>query len=183
MWTQCHGCGDDGETRSAFLDALSRLFENAAMNRFLRIAAAALVIGCATSGPSRLLYQWTDASGSVRYTSFPDRVPSARLHTRRIIEPGASAFQNGAAELPPLPAAALPRSVPPDASPLDTRIAALEAQVAADEEALKLLISDPKAADTLRSSPELREIGGRLPALQAELAELRAERASKGDGS
>jgi hypothetical protein len=55
----------------------------------------------------------------------------------------------------------------------------LAAAIAADEEALKALISAPTAdgAPTLADSPELREIARRLPELQAELSALRERRA------
>jgi uncharacterized small protein (DUF1192 family) len=68
---------------------------------------------------------------------------------------------------------------PPPPADLDARIGELEARIAADEEALKVLISDPARAGTLRGSPEVRAIGERLPALQAELAALRAQRAER----
>ncbi|MGH0030999.1 MAG: hypothetical protein ACQGVC_14490 [Myxococcota bacterium] len=150
--------------------------------RAKRLATALLLLGtvalagagCAGAKPSRSLYQWTDGDGNVRYTAFPDRIPAAREHTRRIVEPGASAAQNASVQrdAPPEPVA-LP------AAGLDARIAELEAQVAEDEEALKVLISDPKMAETLRGSPEMREIGSRLPGRQAELERLRAERTKR----
>jgi hypothetical protein len=54
------------------------------------------------------------------------------------------------------------------------RRAQLEEQIAADQEALKALISRgaTEGDDPLRESPELREIARRLPALQAELRAL-----------
>lgn len=149
------------------------------------LAFASALLACATSEPSRNLYQWTDASGSVLYTPFPERIPRGRAHTRRIVEPGASARQNAGQPRHSFESALPPQATPPPgASPLDVRIAELEARIAADEEALKVLISDPKMADTLRDSPELREIGTRLPGLQAELEELKEERArGAGDDS
>jgi hypothetical protein len=76
---------------------------------------------------------------------------------------------------------------PPDESPLDARIRALEAEVASDQETLKALIADPDSAAGLRASPELRELSERLPRLQAELRALRAQRdaepaATEGEG-
>ena len=149
------------------------------------LAFAAVLTSCATSEPSRSLYQWTDAAGVVRYTAFPERIPSARQHTRRVVEAGASARQNAALPgtripTPPRQEPGAPSVDPTD--PLAVRIAELEALVSADEETLKALISNPKLADQLRSSPELRAVGERLPGLQAELEELRAERAAR-DGS
>jgi len=149
------------------------------------IATAALLAGCAAEQPSRWLYQWTDASGSVRYTAFPARIPADREHTRERVLSSEEARRAGALASIEIPATAPPpQGADPGAarevlSPLDARIAELEAQIAADEETLKALISDPKMADTLRSNPELRKVGERLPGLQAELEELRAER----DGS
>lgn len=63
---------------------------------------------------------------------------------------------------------------------LEPRIAALEQEIARDEEALKLLISQPAAPDAedpLLDSDELREIARRLPRLQADLAALHERRA------
>jgi hypothetical protein len=142
------------------------------------LAFLTLLGACAASGPSRQLYQWTDASGSVRYTTFPGRIPATRAHTRQVVEPGASARQNAGGPRTPFESALPPEAAPPPgADPLDVRIAELEARIEADEDALKALISDPEQAAELRSSPRLREIGTRLPELQAELEELRLERA------
>ncbi len=149
---------------------------------FGSIASAAMLLACATSEPSRSLYQWTDADGNVRYTAFPDRIATARQHTRRVVEAGATAHQNAAP-----PGIRIPATPPrlPGAPPIDPndllalRIAELTANVAADEETLKALISDPKVADRLRNSPELRAVAERLPRLQAELDQLRADRAAR----
>jgi uncharacterized coiled-coil protein SlyX len=65
---------------------------------------------------------------------------------------------------------------------LERRIAELEVQIARDEEALKVMISDSEAAPALRSSRELAEIAARLPERQAELRALRAERDRAADG-
>jgi hypothetical protein len=67
---------------------------------------------------------------------------------------------------------------PPAPAPLSpdqlSRRAEIEAQIARDQEALKDLISraEVEGDEPLRSSPELREIASRLPALQAELRDL-----------
>jgi len=73
-------------------------------------------------------------------------------------------------------AAAEPRSNPED---LDARIAALERQIAGDEESLKALLSEVPApgAPELATRPEFREIALRLPKLQAELRTLQDQRA------
>lgn len=65
---------------------------------------------------------------------------------------------------------------------LDDRIAELEALVAQDEEAIKEMISTPQTGDydELIDSEALREIGARLPVLQAELAELKRWRDDPG---
>jgi uncharacterized small protein (DUF1192 family) len=148
----------------------------------LAVLAALALLACASPEPSRQLYQWTDADGNVRYTPFPDSVPVARRSTRRVVEPGTDALAEPARPLAPEVAVAptapgASASGPPDGgSELDARIAALESQIAVDEEALKTMISDPAQAGALRDSDALREIAERMPALQAELARLRAER-------
>lgn len=154
----------------------------------LAALAAAGWLGCAAPTPSRSLYQWTDASGNVRYTTFPDRIPRGRLGTSKVVE--APARGQASAALPatvtvPVPAPDAPAATPPaveappaPANPLDARIAELEAQVKADEETLKTLISDPAQADALRSSPRLHQIAEQLPQLQAELAVLLKQRAA-----
>jgi hypothetical protein len=75
-------------------------------------------------------------------------------------------------------AAAEPRSNPAD---LDARIAALERQIAGDEESLKALLSEVPApgAPELATRPEFREIALRLPKLQAELRTLQEQRARR----
>jgi hypothetical protein len=70
-----------------------------------------------------------------------------------------------------------PRPAPPPPPPLTaeqrSRRAELEALIAADEEALKVLISRaPNEAEDHEKSAELREIARRLPDLQAELRSL-----------
>lgn len=80
------------------------------------------------------------------------------------------------------PAGAALAQVGPEAedADLDARIRSLESAIARDEERLKDMISDsnPSAVPDLQGSPELREIARRLPGLQAELAELKRERAT-----
>jgi hypothetical protein len=174
-----------------------------AQRRRARAAAALLVLGpllwigtgC-RSGPlrseyGRTLYQWSDASGNVRYTTYAERVPVQHLIAMKQVKPGRSAEENAAL----LPGARAPQVVDanaagrplasadgPDIADLDRRIAELEVAVARDEEILKLLISDPDAAEGLRSSEELSEISRRLPERQAELRALREERAHAADG-
>jgi hypothetical protein len=62
---------------------------------------------------------------------------------------------------------------------LDARIAALQRQIAGDEESLKAQLSDVPApgAPDLADRPEFREIALRLPKLQAELRTLQDQRA------
>lgn len=205
MWSARHQCGDDATTHGlalCLLDANPPLFDHPAMRHptlraWLPLASLAL-LACASGEPSRSLYQWTDADGSVRYTAFPERIPSSRASTRRVVEAGATARQNASAprpgfesEVPPpqAPASASasapgPGPATPAAHPLDARIAELEQRIETDEDTLKSLISDPERAAELRSSPQLREIGKRLPELQAELDALREQRAqAAGDDS
>jgi hypothetical protein len=144
------------------------------------------------SGYGRTLYAWTDRSGNVRYTTYPERVPAVRLRTLRKVVPGRSA-EASAALLPGARTEATARNgqdagqeVGPTAAAdaahlkdLDTRIAELEETIRRDQEILKLLISDPKAAPTLHSSEELAAIAKRLPERQAALQALREERARR----
>ncbi len=61
---------------------------------------------------------------------------------------------------------------------LDAQIAAVEAEIAQQEELLKALISDATrvAEKPLADEPEFREVARRLPALQADLRALRDQR-------
>ncbi|MDH3521361.1 MAG: hypothetical protein OEM49_12970 [Myxococcales bacterium] len=154
--------------------------------------------GCAVrqqrSGYGRTLYAWSDLSGAVRYTSYPERIPVVRLHTMRPVVPGRSAEATaallpGARTTPDVHPAAgeAPAESAADAADaarradLESRIAELEVAIARDQETLKILISDPDAAPELRSSQELSTIAERLPKRQAALRALREERARLAD--
>jgi len=155
-------------------------------------ASLALGTACAVrqqrSGYGRTLYAWTDVSGNVRYTTYPERVPVVRLHTLQEVVPGRSAAAN-AALLPGARTAVAASGAPAPTgdtaarlAALDARIAELEASIRHDEEILKLLISDPEAAPKLHSSEELAAIAEHLPERQATLRELREERSRLGAG-
>jgi hypothetical protein len=78
------------------------------------------------------------------------------------------------------PRAGAPSAPAPELSPSETaREQQLAAAIAADEEALKALISAPAAEGgaPAGASEQLREIARRLPAMQAELSALRERRA------
>jgi hypothetical protein len=152
--------------------------------------AAACASPAQRSGYGRKLYAWSDVNGVVRYTTYPRRIPVVRLHTMQLVVAGRSAAEN-AALLPGARAADDARSATAAGAQADAdareaslarRIAELEAQIARDEEALKVLISDPEAAPALRSSQELADIAARLPERQEELRALRAERDRAADG-
>lgn len=98
--------------------------------------------------------------------------------------PATGAFGADGTDPSPRPETAVPpRDVPsaltapeartPVPDNVRARIRELEAAVAADEEAIKTMISDPQRAQTLRTDPELLAIADRLPALQRELRKLR----------
>jgi uncharacterized small protein (DUF1192 family) len=150
--------------------------------------------------PVAELYRWLDQNGDVRYSPDLDRVPSSRRSTvvRVIPESIPSAAAAAPAAAPSASSVALSgadpfnapgqaravetQDVASDAATggrswpeLDARIAELEALVARDEAARKEMISAPPTGDddALLHSDELREIGARLPVLQAELAELK----------
>lgn len=111
----------------------------------------------------------------------PAELPAPSPPTATGAPPAAAPAAPPAAAPAPEPIAS---AVPPAEASLDARIAELEARIAAEQETLKALISDPAAAPELRGSSELRAIGERLPALQSELEALRSQRAeaAKGDG-
>jgi hypothetical protein len=160
------------------------------------VAAFALIASAAPAADETLsLYQWTDSNGVIRYTPDFDRIPSSARHTVVTIQPGASPPPTTPVYFEPdprEPAVAVPGQPPeatsgsatpatPPAAATTTgtpggdaqRIRELEARIAADEEALKQLISAPGEEADVTVSPELREIAARLPRLQAELASLR----------
>ena len=165
----------------------------------LGVAAAC---GCSAGGPERL-YLWTDEEGSVHYTAKRSAIPRAYRLGARSVVPGGSEGAGGialatdpvqsasgaGAEPAPSDAAdpgrgAETKSVeaaPPSTTELDARIREVEAAIARDEEALKVLIAEDPAEgrDSLAQSQQLREIAHRLPGLQAELRSLRAQRAAQ----
>jgi len=84
------------------------------------------------------------------------------------------------APAPAAPQASAPTPTPPDAATGDSaREQQLAAAIAADEEALKTMISAPSGGGEppIADSAQLREIARRLPELQAELSALRERRA------
>ena len=87
--------------------------------------------------------------------------------------PEARAESAPGAEARPNPQAALEVRVA-----LDAQIAALEADVAREQEQLKALVSEPAEVEgrLFGESPEIRESAQRLPALQARLRALREQR-------
>jgi hypothetical protein len=95
--------------------------------------------------------------------------------------PSASASATPDREAPPIPPPAPVEPADDAVDPADdaTREQQLAAAIAADQEALKALISAPAVPGEppLTDSPQLREIARRLPELQAELAALRERRA------
>jgi hypothetical protein len=92
-------------------------------------------------------------------------------------EPGAEPTQTASAEpVAPAESAADRESQRRD---LDARIATLEEEVAADEEALKgfLAVSTPKDPAEIAYDSSFREVAERLPKRLAELRSLQSERA------
>lgn len=141
------------------------------------------------------IWQWTDAQGVTRYTPDYDRIPGSARHSAVAMQPGASPPPTDPLYFEPNPRASVvaipdpsPQSATGSAAPIPTavgstgatdlagRIRELEAQIAADEEALKQLISAPGVDADVEVSPELREIAARLPQLQAQLAALERRR-------
>jgi hypothetical protein len=125
-------------------------------------------------------------------TPSPPPAPTAAAASTPAPTPTLAPTPTPAPDLIPAPspspapiAAALPASAPPSAPPSspapgdDAREQELTAAIAADEAALKELISAPIAPGDppLSDSAQLREIARRLPELQAELSALRERRA------
>jgi hypothetical protein len=155
------------------------------------IACAAVSIALAAPAAARprdALYQWTDATGAVRYTTQIERIPASQrgAAVRVASDPSAPrAGEKPAAERPPSAAqpAAEPAAQPsippsPEVAALDARIAELEKSIAADEAALADYISDPDRAKRPPESGDIAAIADRVPRLQNELRELRAQRAA-----
>jgi len=146
------------------------------------------------------IYKWVDTNGIAHYTADPERIPDeVRGLAHELREPaaprgGAPALATDAeadawalrdASTPPVETApqqgagapdadARPGTRPaPDAGERAGRIAALEQEIARDEERIKAWVSDP-AVDpvTLADDPEFRELAARLPRLQADLRSL-----------
>jgi hypothetical protein len=155
----------------------------------------------ASAGPRDPLYQWTDAQGAVRYTSEIERIPEPQRSSALVIAAGRGGVRTAEPPSPAPPSAARPapapaaekpapvapvESAPPPSSiaaptdpklaAMDARIAELEQKIAADEEALGDYISDPERAAKKDDGGDVAAIADRLPKLQSELRELRAQR-------
>lgn len=152
-------------------------------------AALALALAApASARPRDALYQWTDATGAVRYTTQIERVPVGQRGEAVLIAGTHGAPRAGNQPTAEKPTAAQPAAAPvaqpssapsPEIAALDARIAELEKSIAADEAALGDYISDPDRAKRQADSAEdVAAIADRLPRLQNELRELRAKRAA-----
>ncbi len=183
------------------VDAPASLFDTFEMTnttplRALCAVAALAIAAPAAAGARDPLYQWSDASGAVRYTTVVERIPeelrssaieiAAEREGARVAETPAGetrAAQKSAAEQS-APAAEPPvQSAPPPAPPVDEKVAALDARIAdlekrieADETELGNYISDPERVSRESDSGEVAAIADRLPRLQDELRELRKQR-------
>jgi hypothetical protein len=192
-------------------DRRSIVPRTAPRSRRVLVSGLVLLLGVAaacggSSGGAARLYLWTDEEGSVHYTAKRSAIPRAYRSSARSVDPGGSegpestggialatdpaqSVSGTGAEPAPLVAAdpgrgAEAKSVeagPPSTTKLDARIREVEAAIARDQEALKVLIAEDPAEgrDSLAQSQQLREIAHRLPGLQAELRSLRAQRAAQ----
>ena len=119
----------------------------------------------------------TAAGPAVPPVSAPPSAPEPLEPTPHATLPTPQATLPTPQATPPTPAvsaAAAPREPAAlELSPAEarTRRNEVEAQIAADEDRLKQLIST-SATEDIESSPELHEIARRLPKLQAELRQL-----------
>ncbi len=170
----------------------------------LALVLGGLAKAAADDAPERApIYKWVDANGIAHYTTDPERIPAevrGLAQERREGEDARAAGVPAAAtESPAADAWAGHDARPVDAAPPDTagapgadvprehaaadvreiegRIAALQEEIARDEERIKAWVSDP-AVDpvTLADDPEFRELAARLPQLQAELRSLREQK-------
>jgi hypothetical protein len=180
--------------------------------RALAAAALALALAlaaCRSAPAERVLYQWSDADGNVRYTTSPDAVPRGARDTLAQVQPGRSAQENAAllpgarteprppestrewlaGEKPPeetdagaaasaaevAEEAAVPTR-PEEIAALDARIRELEQEITETEVSLAQRMGEPDAEGDAVDDAAVREASDRLPALQAELEELRSRR-------
>ncbi len=171
---------------------------NPALLRTLCVAAACALAAPAAAGARDPLYQWTDASGAVRYTTSRERIPedlrssavtvagahdAAPTPERPAPQPAPAPAAAPSADAKPAPVETAPPPTPildEKVSALDARIAELEQHIAADEAALGDYISDPERAAKQRESGEVAGIAERLPRLQSELRELIKQRDGSG---
>lgn len=140
------------------------------------------------------IYQWTDRSGTTRYTPEKDRVPGYARESLVTIQAGEAPPSDDPVYFNPDPKA--PVITVPTPSPeadanrpyqppseseqwaeYDARIREVEGRIAEYEEALKTMVSTPGSDADTEATPEMREIARRLPQLQAELATLQRGRA------
>jgi len=100
----------------------------------------------------------------------PSETPREALPSYSPLETGPEAREEADVTSGEPPAAAVPRD------PRMQEIAELEAQIAADRERVKQMISREGSSEALLTGdPELREIAERLPRLISELEALRSE--------
>ncbi len=187
-----HPARERGDTPE--LDAVDPLSKNRVMLRATRrfapvlpfLVALAAPAGAEGEAPEVVIYKWVDENGIAHYTTDRERIPSSLRD--RIPEQAPPRDEDWArsdvtseapaAEAPAVdagPDAPSPASADPA---LEARIAALEAEIARDEEQLKALISDAERArgTDLAEDPAFRELARRLPKLQADLRTLRDRR-------
>jgi hypothetical protein len=135
------------------------------MRALTLVALAALaLVACRTASTERVLYQWSDAEGNVRYTTLPEAVPRASRDSLNQVQPGRSAQQNAALmpgsitepRPPESPREWLAGQEPPEET--DAGVAASEAEVA--EEA---------AVPT--TPEEIAAIDARIRALEQQITE------------
>jgi hypothetical protein len=165
------------------------------------LAAAALLLAlasaaCRTRPHERVLYQWADAEGNVRYTTAPDEVPRHARDTLAKVVPGHSAEQNaallpGARTVPrPEPSArewlrgeetdagaaasaaevaeeARVPTTPEEIAALDARIRALEQQITEAEVDLANQLGDDPGAQGEAAVPEAEQAAEVDPAVRA----------------
>jgi hypothetical protein len=151
------------------------------------LAAVSAPADAETAEAPLTVYQWTDHSGSYRYTPERSRVPRYARDSIVTIQAGEGPPSKTPVYFNPDPKAEVITVPSPNPGPsepyrppasgdqwteYDARVREVESLIAKYEEALKVMVSAPGSDADTEISPELREIARRLPQLQAELAAL-----------
>jgi len=144
------------------------------------LAACAALAGtlAANAGPRDPLYQWTDASGAVRYTSEIERIPDAQRSSAVVVAADRSAVKAAEPPKPAPPSAAQPAPEQPPTQPAPARSAAEPAAQEPAPAAAPVESAPPPGAAAAPTDPKLTAIDARIAELEQKIA---ADEAALGD--